>query len=146
MRETPPPRSPKPVAAFFVSLAGSSAVLALLLFSDHRVLDLKRARSEIHELDKQIAEKRAENERLRLAIEAASRHDFPAEKVAREELHLVRPDDVVLLFPEGSLSLPKPIVAAGSRSATGAENFQNRRQPGTTPTPAPTTDPPNPAR
>jgi len=57
-RETPaPPRSPRPVLTFFVSLAASSILLAILLLWDHRVLELKNARAEVLELDRHIAEK-----------------------------------------------------------------------------------------
>ena len=112
-RETPaPPRSPRPILVFFVSLAASSAVLAILLLWDHRVLELKNARAEVRELDRQIAEKTRENEELKVEIEAANRHQFPAEKVAREELHLVRGDDLVLLYPPGALTAPERKAAA----------------------------------
>ncbi|MET0619939.1 MAG: septum formation initiator family protein, partial [Thermoanaerobaculia bacterium] len=66
-----------------------------------------RARSEVELLDRQITERRAENEALKASIDAANRHEFPAEKVAREELHLVQPDEVVLLYPPGSLTKQK---------------------------------------
>jgi len=100
------PRGPRPMTAFFISLAISSVIMGVLLLSDRRVLELRRARTEVRTLDKQIVERRAENEALKASIETASRHEFPAEKVAREELHLVQPDDVVLLYPAGSLTKP----------------------------------------
>jgi cell division protein FtsB len=95
------------MTAFLVSLAISSVIMGVLLLSDRRVLELRRARTEVRTLDKQIVERRAENEALKASIEAASRHEFPAEKVAREELHLVQPDDVVLLYPAGALTKPE---------------------------------------
>jgi GNAT superfamily N-acetyltransferase len=67
----------------------------------------------VRTLDRQIAERRRENEGLRNAIDAAAKHEFPAERVAREELHLVASDDVVLLYPPGSLTAP----AAGGPAA-----------------------------
>lgn len=116
MREAPaPPRAPRPLFTFFVSLAASSAVLAILLLWDHRVLELKNARAEVRELDRQIAEWTRENEALRVEIEAANRHQFPAEKVAREELHLVRAEDLVLLYPPGALTAPEK--RAGEKKA-----------------------------
>ena len=98
------PHGPRPMTAFFISLAISSVLMGILLLSDRRVLELKRARTEVQTLDRQIADRRRENDELKSAIEAASRHEFPAEKVAREELHLVEPDDIVLLYPPGSLT------------------------------------------
>jgi cell division protein FtsB len=118
MREAPPPpKPPRPFLSFLISLAASSAILAMLLLWDHRVLELKRARVEVQELDAKIAERTRENEELRLQIDAAHKHEFPAEKVAREELHLVNPEDLVLLYPPGSLSGPdgqKPAPAPPS--------------------------------
>jgi cell division protein FtsB len=101
------------MTAFFVSLAISSVLMGFLLLSDRRVLELRRARAEVQSLDRQIAERRRENEGLRNAIDASNKHEFPAEKVAREELHLVASDDVVLLYPPGSLTAP----AAGGPAA-----------------------------
>ena len=102
-----PPRNPRPLAAFVLSLTGSAIVLGLVLLYDGRVLELKKAKAEIAQLDKQIADRRRENARLRAAIASANRGGLPAEKTAREELHLVHPEDVVLLFPPGTLA-PRP--------------------------------------
>jgi len=115
-------RGPRPMFAFLVSLGISSVLMGVLLFSDRRVLELRRARTEVRTLDRDIAAKKEENERLREAIEAAHLHEFPAEKVAREEMHLVQPDDVVLLYPEGSLtkSTMTPVAGGAKDSATPA--------------------------
>jgi len=107
-------RGPRPVAAFFLSLAGSSLLLGLLLLTDPSVLELKKGRAEIRELDQRISEVAAENQELHASIEAARSHDFPAEKAAREELHLVRPDELVLLYPSGSLSPEKRLFPPAS--------------------------------
>jgi len=110
------PRGPRPMTAFLISLAVSSVLMGGLLLSDRRVLELRRARREVATLDRQIAERRQENAELKAAIEAANRHEFPAEKVAREELHLVQPDDVVLLYPPGSLTKPVATPIPGTAS------------------------------
>jgi cell division protein FtsB len=107
-----PKREPRPVAAFFVSLAVSALLLGGLLATDRRVMELRKAKIELKELDHRIAEVRAENARLTGAIQAANREEFPAEKVAREELNLVHADDLVLLYPPGSLSGEKPTPSA----------------------------------
>ena len=93
--------------------------MGVLLFSDRRVLELRRARTEVTMLDRQISEKRDENDRLKAAIESANRHELPAETVAREELHLVMPDDVVLLYPEGSLDEAEGDAGAGHGARAG---------------------------
>jgi cell division protein FtsB len=113
VRKPPKPkREPRPLAAFFVSIGLSALLLAGLLATDRRVMELRRAKVELKELGGKIAEARAENVRLNSAIEAASREEFPAEKVAREELNLVHPEDLVLLYPPGSLSGEKPTPSA----------------------------------
>ena len=113
-------RGPRPLTAFLTSLAISTVLMGVLLLSDRRVLELRRARSEVQLLDRQIAERRAENESLRAAIDAANRHEFPAEKVAREELHLVQPDDVVLLYPPGTLTKPRATPIPEAQTAPPA--------------------------
>ncbi len=104
----PPPRNPQPLATFFVSLGVSAVLLGLFLLYDGRLLELKKAKADIRQLDKQIAGRKRENGQLRGAITAANRGEFPAEKAAREELHLVHPEDIVLLYPPGTLSPKKP--------------------------------------
>ena len=111
-------RGPRPLVAFFFSLVGSAVVLGLLVLSDGRVLELKKAHADVRELDRRVAALQKENARLRTAVEGARSHDFPAERVAREELHLVGPDDLVLLYPDGTLSGKKPLAAANPTPAT----------------------------
>ncbi len=115
-----PGRGPRPLMAFFFSLVGSAVVLGLLVLSDGRMLELKKAHADVRDLDRRVAQLKQENLRLRAAMEGARRHDFPAERVAREELHLVHPEDIVLLYPQGSLSGKKP--EASAPPAAGAKN------------------------
>jgi len=105
-----PVREPKPLRTFFLSLAVSALLLGALLSTDRRVLELRKAKADVKELDRKIAEERKENARLTSAIDAANREEFPAEKVAREELNLVHPEDLVLLYPSGSLSGDKKVT------------------------------------
>ena len=114
-RKKKPVREPKPLATFFVSLAVSGLLLVGLLAADGRVMELRKAKLELKELDRKLTEAQAENGRLNKAIEAANREEFPAEKVAREELNLVNPADLVLLYPPGSLSGEKPTPTPSPR-------------------------------
>lgn len=120
-----PVREPKPFRAFFLSLAVSAVLLGALLTTDGRILELRNAKADVKELDRKIAEERKEKARLTAAIDAANREEFPAEKVAREELNLVHPEDLVLLYPPGSLS--------GEKKVTPTPTHGPRRSP--TPTP-----------
>src|SRR5260370_8614918 len=103
-RPPAPPKTPRPIAAFFVSLAGSALVLTMLVLSDGRVLELKKAREDARQLDLEIARLREQNRELRAAVDAARRHEFPAEKVPREELHLAPPADLCPSYPDPTLS------------------------------------------
>ena len=113
-------RGPRPLRSFLASLGISTVLMGVLLLSDRRVLELRRARAEVELLDRQIGERRDENEKLKASIDAANRHEFPAEQVAREELHLVQPDDVVLLYPQGSLTKPKASGLSGAPAVSPA--------------------------
>lgn len=100
------------MVAFFVSLGVSALLLGMVLVTDGRVMELRKAKAEVRELDRKLADEKKENARLVAAIQAANREEFPAEKVAREELNLVHPEDVVLLYPDGTLTKDKPTPAA----------------------------------
>ena len=115
-------RGPRPLAAFLWSVAGTGLVLALLLVTDPRLLELKKARAEVKELDRRIVEMERENEEMRSAVQAASRHDYPAEKLAREELQLVRSDELVLLYPKGSLTRQKGVPTPAPSAVPTAPN------------------------
>jgi cell division protein FtsB len=127
-----PPKNPRPLFAFFVSLAVSAVVLGIILLYDGRALELKKAKAEIHQLDGRIAEQKKENAQLRAAIASARRGELPAEKAAREELHLVHPEDVVLLYPPGTLAPAKPTPAPAA-AAPSAATAPARATPSTPP-------------
>lgn len=112
MESSPGSHGPRPLVAFFASLGICSLLFGFFLLTDRRLVELKRARAEIRELDRHIAAQRRENEELQASIEAARHHEFPAEKVAREDLQLAHPEDLVLLYPPGSLSGTAPTPAA----------------------------------
>lgn len=76
-------------------------ILALALVTvvgERGVLLLWRLRGEKNQLDEQNYRLQLENESLRQRIARLRRDDFYLEKLAREELNLVRPGDVVYRF------------------------------------------------
>jgi len=116
-----PAKGPRPVTAFFVSLAVSTVLLAVLLFSDRRVFELADARTRVRQLDAEIGEKEQLNRDLQVQVDAANKHEFPAERIAREELQLVGPSDLVILYPSGSLTAkPTPGVNGEWDQESGA--------------------------
>ncbi len=83
-----------------------AGILGLLLVAaflgDNGVLQLWRLRAEVGALHQDVQALEAENERLSRAI-AELRHDPSVmERLAREELGLVRPGERVLRFPRSS--------------------------------------------
>lgn len=97
-----------------------AGVLALLLvaamFGDNGILHLRRLRAEIEALHGDVQALEAENERLSRAI--AELRDDPSviERIAREELGMVRPGDRVLRFPRSSRPAASGVPAAPPRS------------------------------
>jgi cell division protein FtsB len=83
-----------------------AGVLALLLgaavFGDTGVLHLWRLRAEVDTLHRDVQALEAENERLTRAIAELRDDPVALERIAREELGLVRPGERVLRFPRSS--------------------------------------------
>jgi len=92
-------------------VAGLLALLVVAaVLGDNGVLHLWRLRAELATLQRDVQALEAENERLSRTI--GELHDNPAviERIAREELGLVRPGERVLRFPR----TPRTGEAAGS--------------------------------
>jgi cell division protein FtsB len=82
------------------ALAGLT--LSLAVYGGNQVLRVTHLRQELDAMERDIVTLRARAEELSRTVERL-RHD-PAyiEKLAREELGYVRPDETVLKFPSGS--------------------------------------------
>jgi cell division protein FtsB len=93
-----------------IYLFGSLIILLCLVtvVGEHGALHLWRLLGEKDRLDEQIYRLQKENEALRDRISRIRNDDRYLEKLAREELNLVRPGDVVYRFP-----------SAASRDSTG---------------------------
>lgn len=77
-------------------------VLLLSLFTivgERGALHLWRLRGDKANLDEQNYRLQKENEALRQRITRLRNDDFSLEKIAREELNLVRPGEVIYRFP-----------------------------------------------
>jgi len=95
-------------------VAGALALLLLAgVLGDNGALQLWRLRADVDALHRDVQVLEAENERLSRAI--AELRDDPSvlERIAREELGLVRPGERVLRFPKSA----RPDAAAGSPAA-----------------------------
>jgi cell division protein FtsB len=72
---------------------------AYTVAGDRGALHLWRLRSEKAKLDEQNFRLQKENETLRQRITLVRSNNFYLEKLAREELNLVRPGEVIYRFP-----------------------------------------------
>jgi len=88
------------------------ALLAIAALKSNR--DLQAARSRERLLKEKIAATRAESERLQVRIDRLRHDPGMLEKLAREDLGLVRPRDVVIELPDpkAAPAAPAPVVPA----------------------------------
>ncbi len=105
----------------------ASLILLLALVSvlgERGVLHLSRLRGEKHQLDEQIYRLQKANEALRQRIVRIRNDNHYLEKLAREELNLVRPGEVVYRFPQ-----PTSRTGGGSAiSGAAAESHPSKEQ------------------
>ena len=94
----PPLKTPPRWLVYTLSL--SIVALGLFaIFGDRGVLHLLRLRNEKRSLDEQNYVLQKENAALRQKIAKLRQDDYSLEKLAREELNLVRPGEIIYRFP-----------------------------------------------
>jgi cell division protein FtsB len=97
-------------------VAGLLAVLlGAAVFGDNGVLHLRRLRTDVATLHRDVQALEAENDRLSRALTELRSDPAALERIAREELGLVRPGERVLRFPRSS---PPPVPAIPPGAAT----------------------------
>lgn len=74
-------------------------IFAFSLFGKNGLINLYRTRQERQDLEVRLAEVKRENQRLRDQIEKLTGDPLYLEKVAREELGMVKPDELVFHLP-----------------------------------------------
>ena len=76
------------------------AMLLLAVFNDKGVLEVRSQVQKLNSIDVEIARQEAENKQLHEEIKALRFDPSTIEKLAREELKLVKPGEIVLVTPE----------------------------------------------
>jgi cell division protein FtsB len=76
------------------------AMLLLAVFNDKGVLEVRSQVQKLNSIDAEIAKQEAENKQLHEEIKALRFDPATIEKLAREELKLVKPGEIVLVTPE----------------------------------------------
>jgi len=90
----------------WLASAGLVVLVAVAVFGDHGVVQLWRLRTEVQTLHQEVAVLEAENQRLSRAITDLRENPLVIERIAREELGLVRPGERVLRFPRSPRAGP----------------------------------------
>ena len=76
------------------------AMLLLAIFNDRGALQVRAQGQKFSELESEIQKLESENKRLADEIKALRSDPNAIEKVAREELKLVKPGEIVVVTPE----------------------------------------------
>jgi len=76
------------------------AVLVLAVFNDKGLLQVQAQGKKITSVQSEVAQLDAENKQLTKEIQALRTDPTTIERLAREELKLVKPGEIVLVSPE----------------------------------------------
>lgn len=104
----PEGRHVRPASYVLVSLLLSALFFGIFLVSDRGLLQLRKQRIQIVKAREEVAQLEADNKRLEAEVSALRTDPRALEKVAREELNLVKPGEVVLVLPDGWERRVKP--------------------------------------
>ncbi len=110
----------RPASFVAVSLLFSALVFGFFLVSDRGLLQVRRQRLRLADMQAEVAELDAENRRLEEEVAALQNDPKAVEKIARETLNLVKPGEVVLILPEGWQARVRPSESAAPAPATAA--------------------------
>ena len=85
-----------------VLLAGVLSIVFAIsfFFSDRGLPELQHARTRVDRLRDDIARLESENARLRAEIESVKKSSYAVERIAREDLGMSRPGEIVYMLPK----------------------------------------------
>jgi cell division protein FtsB len=96
-----PQRHVRPASYLLVSFLSSVLLFAFFLVGDRGFLQVRRQRQELANVKERVSQLATANERLEAEIAALKSEPAAAEKIAREDLGLVREGEVILELPKG---------------------------------------------
>lgn len=103
------------------------ALSLVTLVGERGALHLWRLRGEKNQLDEQNYRLQKDNETLRQRIARIREDNHYLEKLAREELNLVRPGEVVYRFPKADSRYHRN--SAANEAAAGSPPSKEQREP-----------------
>ena len=74
-------------------------ILFFTVFGERGLLRIYEMKQEKQRIEHSVAELRLDNQKLRLSIEALHSDRHQLERIARKELGLVRPNEIIYQFP-----------------------------------------------
>jgi len=104
------------------------ALSILTIFGERGALHLLRLRGEKMRLDEQNYNLQKENEALRQRILQIRHNDYYLEKLAREELSLVRPGEIIYRFAGSKRPSSRSAPASALRSQSRPSTAQKERR------------------
>ena len=108
----PDARHVRPASVVVVSALLSALVFGIFLVSDRGLLQVRKQRVQLARAQEEVAQLEADTRRLQAEVAALKSDPNALEKIAREELNLVKPGEVVLVLPEGWEKRVKPAAPA----------------------------------
>jgi cell division protein FtsB len=96
----------------------ASSLLFNLVFGDMGIVQGLRQRALARRLRQEVAQLQADNDALARDIQALKTDPFRVEGIARVELGLARPGEIVFLFP-GSQAAQHPASSPGATTPNG---------------------------
>ena len=84
---------------FLLSAVLTMVFLISFMFSEEGISELQRARKQVDDLEREIAQLQSDNVRLRKEIDSLGRSTFVVERIAREDLGMSKPGEVVYMLP-----------------------------------------------
>ena len=110
----PDARHVRPASVVVVSALLSALVFGIFLVSDRGLLQVRKQRVQLAKAQEEVAQLEADTKRLQAEVAALRSDPNALEKVAREELNLVKPGEVVLVLPDGWEKRVKPASPASA--------------------------------
>ena len=97
----PEGRHVRPASVVVVSALLSALVFGIFLVSDRGLLQVRRQRVQLAKAREEVEQLEADTKRLAAEVAALKSDPNALEKVAREELNLVKPGEIVVVLPDG---------------------------------------------
>jgi cell division protein FtsB len=84
---------------WLIPAACLSFILFFTVFGERGLLRIYEMKQEQQRIEHAVSELQTENQKLRLSIEALRNDRHHLERIARKELGLVRPNEIIYQFP-----------------------------------------------